>query len=82
MTKAKQKRLILELCTLEFQILQVKDLYRKRDEVANEMRAAGIKKFSHKAVDGTLVDNYSEKNVQWKTVAFNRWSYDLKPRLA
>jgi hypothetical protein len=54
-----------------------KDLYREQDEIIEQLLETGETQFEHKDGVLTLVDLFTEKNRQWKSVPFNRFTIEV-----
>jgi hypothetical protein len=59
-------------------IAAVKDLYKELDEITEALVGTGETEFeSTEGIILTLVDNFADKNKQWKSVPFKRFTLEL-----
>jgi 5-bromo-4-chloroindolyl phosphate hydrolysis protein len=60
------------------QILEdVKELYKEQDEIIEQLLETGETQFEHEDGILTLVDMFTEKNKQWKSVPFSRFVIEV-----
>ena len=61
--------------TLELE--SVKELYKEQDAIIEELLETGETQFEHEGTTLTLVDRFVEKNKQWKSVPFSRFTIEV-----
>lgn len=62
---------------LTLQLNEVKEWYKERDEIVEQLLETGETSFEHEGTTLVLEDNFATKNKQWKSVPFSQYELQI-----
>jgi hypothetical protein len=69
--------LVARAIEITSELEQAKELYKERDEIIEHLLETGETQFEYDDTTLTLVDMFAEKNKQWKSVPFTRFTMEV-----